>query len=136
MMDTGERSRYFQELTLNLRYEGFAVKPETVDGLLPVELDGRPLCRVAETGGVRYWKKDVTGDFRSKAKGMVLMAWSWRAILRALVPNLSLGSGYKTGPHCGRDITMTVSMAIPPPSRTSSSAPGLFRAAPFLSWSS
>ena len=72
MVDTGERSRYFQELTLNLRHEGFTVKPETAEGLLPVELDGRPLCRVAETGDVRYWKRDVTGDDRDKAKGRVV----------------------------------------------------------------
>lgn len=71
MVDTEERSRYFQELAFNLRYEGFTVKPETKDGLLPMELDGRPLCRVAETGGVRYWKKDVLGDDRDKAKGRV-----------------------------------------------------------------
>lgn len=72
MVDTGERSRYVQELAFNLRYEGFTVKPETAEGLLPVELDGRPLCRVAETGDVRYWKRDVTGDDRDKAKGRVV----------------------------------------------------------------
>ncbi len=72
MMDTGERSRYFQELTLNLRHEGLSVKPETKEGVLPVELDGRPLCRVAETGDVRYWKRDVLGDDRDKAKDRVV----------------------------------------------------------------
>ncbi|USF28478.1 hypothetical protein N510_003440 [Firmicutes bacterium ASF500] len=43
-MNVEEKSRYFQELTLNLQHEGFAVKPETEEGLLPVELDGQHLC--------------------------------------------------------------------------------------------
>ena len=58
---------YFRELALNLRREGFTVKPETKDGLLPVELDGQRLCCVTEAGGVRYWKEDVSGDSRSEA---------------------------------------------------------------------
>ena len=35
---------YFKELALNLQREGFTVKPETEDGLLPVELDGHRLA--------------------------------------------------------------------------------------------
>ncbi len=34
-------SKYFRELTLNLQHVGFVVKPETDEGLLPVELDGQ-----------------------------------------------------------------------------------------------
>ena len=43
-MNTDERNRYFQELSRNLRHEGLIVKPETEEGLLPVELDGQRLC--------------------------------------------------------------------------------------------
>ena len=66
-MNTEAKNRYFQELTLNLQHEGFAVKSETEDGLLPVELDGRRLCLALDTGAVRYWKEDVANDARSAA---------------------------------------------------------------------
>ena len=51
-MNAEEKNRYFQELTLNLQHEGFAVKPETEEGLLPVELDGQRLCRALDSGAV------------------------------------------------------------------------------------
>lgn len=70
-MSAEGRSRCFQELADNLRYEGFTVKPETADGLLPVELDGRLLCHVTEAGGVQYRKRDVLGSDRDKAKDRV-----------------------------------------------------------------
>lgn len=66
-MNTDEKNRYFQELSRNLRYEGLTVKPETEEGLLPVELDGQRLCLVLETGVVRYWKEDAADDRRSAA---------------------------------------------------------------------
>lgn len=64
-MSTEEKSRYFRELAINLQHEGFTVKPETEDGLLPVELDGQRLCLALDTGGVRYWKEDAPDDHRS-----------------------------------------------------------------------
>ena len=60
-------SNYFRELTLNLQHAGFVVKPETDDGLLPVELDGQRLCLALDTGTVRYWREDVADDYRSAA---------------------------------------------------------------------
>ena len=66
-MNAEERNRYFQELALNLRHEGFTVEPETEEGLLPVALDGQRLCCAAEAGEIRYWKADVAGDARSAA---------------------------------------------------------------------
>ena len=66
-MNTEEKSRYFQELTLNLQHEGFAVNPETEEGLLPVELDGQLLCLALDTGSVRYWREDAADDHRSAA---------------------------------------------------------------------
>ncbi len=65
-MTTEEKSRYFQELTLDLQHEGFTAGVEA-DGLLPVDLDGRHLCRVTADGEVRYLKEDVAGDGRSAA---------------------------------------------------------------------
>lgn len=60
-------SKYFRELTLNIQHAGFVVKPETDDGLLPVELDGQRLCLALDTGTVRYWREDVADDYRSAA---------------------------------------------------------------------
>ena len=60
-------SNYFRELTLNLQHAGFVVKPETDEGLLPVELDGQRLCLALDTGTVRYWREDVADDYRSAA---------------------------------------------------------------------
>lgn len=70
-MSTEERNRYFQELSRNLRHEGLTVKPETEEGLLPVELDGQRLCLVLDTGAVRYWKEDAADDYRSAALNRV-----------------------------------------------------------------
>ena len=70
-MSTDERNRYFQELSRNLRHEGLIVKPETEEGLLPVELDGQRLCLALDTGAVRYWKEDVADDYRSAALNRV-----------------------------------------------------------------
>lgn len=65
------KSRYFQELTLNLRHEGFTVRPEEED-LLPVELNDQRLCQVTGTGEVRYRKEDVAGGIRNEALDKVI----------------------------------------------------------------
>ena len=61
-----QRNHYFRELTINLRHEGFAAGPEE-DNLLPVEQDGQPLCLIMDSGGVRYWEKDVVGGSSREA---------------------------------------------------------------------
>ena len=61
-----QKSRYFEEVTRNLQVEWFDVLPEQ-DGLLPVELDGQPLCRILDSGTVRYWEKDIGSDSRREA---------------------------------------------------------------------
>ena len=66
-MNAEAKNRCFQELTLNLRHEGFVVKTETEEGLLPVELDGQCLCLALDTGAVRYWREDAVDDPRSTA---------------------------------------------------------------------
>ena len=71
-MNAEEKSRYFQELTLNLQREGFAVKPETEEGLLPVELDGQRLCLARASGAVRYRREDAADEHRSAALDSVI----------------------------------------------------------------
>ncbi len=70
-MTVEEKSRYFKELALNLWHERFTVGPED-DGLLPVELEGQPLCRSMEDGGVQYLKSDVASDSRGEALEKVI----------------------------------------------------------------
>ena len=67
-----EQKGFFSELARNLRYAGFTVKAETEEGLLPVELDGQPLCLALDTGTVRYWKENVAGDVRNRALDKVV----------------------------------------------------------------
>ena len=71
-MNAEEKNRYFQELTLNLQHEGFAVKPETEEGLLPVELDGQRLCLARASGAVRYRREDAADEHRSAALDSVI----------------------------------------------------------------
>ena len=71
-MNAEEKTRYFQELTLNLQREGFAVKPETEEGLLPVELDGQHLCLARASGAVRYRREDAADEHRSTALDSVI----------------------------------------------------------------
>ena len=66
-MNADEKNRYFQELSCNLRHEGLTVKPETEEGLLPVELDGQRLCLALDTGAIRYWREDAANERRSAA---------------------------------------------------------------------
>lgn len=65
-MNAEEKNRYFVELAYNLQHEGFAAGPEE-NGLLPVALDNQRLCLAVESGGVRYWKEDVSSDSRQEA---------------------------------------------------------------------
>ena len=64
-------SKYFRELTLNLRRAGFTVGPEA-DNLLPVELDGKRLCVATEGGSIRYRKEDVASEARTEALDKVI----------------------------------------------------------------
>ena len=60
------REQYFEELRIALRREEFSVLPEQ-GGLLPVEWDGAPLCRVTEGAGVRYAQEDTATVEREQA---------------------------------------------------------------------
>ena len=61
-----DRQQFFRELCTVLGREGFTTQPEQ-DDLLPVEWDSRPLCRITEGGGVRYWQEDVATSERDHA---------------------------------------------------------------------
>ena len=56
---------YFEELSYALRRRELLPRPLEEDGLLPVEWNGRILCRVTESGAVRY---DPTWVDTSRAK--------------------------------------------------------------------
>ena len=57
---------FFQELRRVLQREGFTTQA-VQDGLLPVEWDGHPLCRITEGGGVRYWQENIANLEREQA---------------------------------------------------------------------
>lgn len=85
---------YFQELTNNLQREEFTVYPAE-DGLLPVEWDGCPLCRITSNGGVRYQKEDAAGEDWSRALDRataITKATSEYMRLMESAPPLSAGS--------------------------------------------
>ena len=48
------KETYFEELSYALRRRELLPRPVEEDGLLPVEWNGRILCRVTESGVVRY----------------------------------------------------------------------------------
>lgn len=65
-MTAEEKNRYFKELALNLRQEGFTAD-QTEEELLSVALDGRQLCLATDSGGVRYWREHIDSEARSAA---------------------------------------------------------------------
>ena len=48
------KETYFEELSFALRRRELLPRPVEEDGLLPVEWNGRALCRVTERGAARY----------------------------------------------------------------------------------
>lgn len=68
-MDSTQHT-YFEELGIVLRKVGYTVHPEE-DGLLPIEWNDRPLCRIAESGGIRYRQGDLADPDAEQALGKV-----------------------------------------------------------------
>ena len=66
---------YFTELTHNLERAGFTISPEGND-ILPVELDGQPLCWATETGGIRWQGPDTADDRRTFLDTVIAIARS------------------------------------------------------------
>ena len=61
---------YFKELGIALSRSGFTPLPEQ-DVFLPVEYEGRPLCRVDAEGSVFYHQDDVNALERESARRKV-----------------------------------------------------------------
>lgn len=56
--DSKNRTDFFTEIGIALRQNGFDA-PLPTDGLMPVYLDGLPLCQIAGNCGIRYRKIDL-----------------------------------------------------------------------------
>lgn len=61
---------YFAELKLALQKAGCTVQP-VEDSLLPIEWNGRRLCQVTESGGIRFRTDDITAPEAEMARGRV-----------------------------------------------------------------
>lgn len=59
--DEDRRKRYFAELTIAMKREGLEMMPPE-DGLLPVLLDGQPICQISGGGSVRYRPEDMVAE--------------------------------------------------------------------------
>lgn len=57
-MDRALQSNYYKELMIRIQQAGYTARYEQ-DGLLSVELDGHPLCRITGGGSIRYRQEDV-----------------------------------------------------------------------------
>ena len=56
--DSKNRTDFFTEIGIALRRDGYDTSVPD-NGLLPVLADGLPLCRISETGSVRYRDADI-----------------------------------------------------------------------------
>ena len=52
------RDRFYKEVSIHLTREGFSVL-EQRDGLLPIEWNGAPLCRITAGGGAQFRREDL-----------------------------------------------------------------------------
>ena len=64
--DSKNRTDFFMEIGIALRRNGFDAPPPT-DGLMPIFLDGLPLCRITDNGAVRYRESDLGNAEREDA---------------------------------------------------------------------
>lgn len=59
-------AEYFSEISIALRRAGYEIHA-TEEGLLPVLLDGLPLCQISDNGSVRYRDADIGSAEREDA---------------------------------------------------------------------
>ena len=52
------RDRFYKEVSIHLTREGFSVL-EQRDGLLPIEWNRIPLCRITAGGGAQFRREDL-----------------------------------------------------------------------------
>ena len=76
---------FFQELRRVLQREGFTTQA-VQDGLLPVEWDGHPLCRITEGGGIRYRQEDVATLEREQATHLAGTVREYMTLLEQAPP--------------------------------------------------
>ncbi len=71
--DSRNRTDFFTEIGIALRRDGYVTSVPD-NGLLPVSADGLPLCRIRETGSVRYRDADIGSAERETALRKVVQA--------------------------------------------------------------
>jgi len=64
--DSKNRTDFFTEIGIALRRDGYDTSVPD-NGLLPVLVDRLPLCRISETGSVRYRDADIGSAERENA---------------------------------------------------------------------
>lgn len=74
---------YYTELTHNLQHAGFTVCPKE-SSRLPIELDGQPLCRATENGGIRWQGSDASDDRRAALDRVIDIAKSTYEYMRQI----------------------------------------------------
>ena len=52
------RDRFYSEIGIHLAREGFSVQ-EQQNGLLPIEWNGAPICRITAGGGAQFRSEDL-----------------------------------------------------------------------------
>nr|WP_326184153.1 hypothetical protein [uncultured Oscillibacter sp.] len=99
-MEGSMKTGYFSELAICFRQAGFTVLPEE-DGILPIVWNGKPLCRITESGGIRYRQEDMvdrdTEQALDRAAGVASVTKEYMALM-AEAPDLKadgLGENYK-----------------------------------------
>lgn len=65
-IDENQKNRYFTGLAIALKREGLETMP-LEDGLLPVLLDGHPICQISGGGSVRYRPEDMVAEHLERA---------------------------------------------------------------------
>jgi len=68
--DSNNRTDFFTEIGFALRRNGFDSPPPT-DGFMPVFLDGLPLCRITDSGAVRYRESDLGKEWIKHASDTI-----------------------------------------------------------------
>ena len=119
------KETYFEELSCALRRRELLPRPVEEDGLLPVEWNGRVLCRVTEAAGtiMKYMKLlETAPPLKAESLADGYRALCGREGRRCWGPNLSPGPGTMTEEASAT--ATTTWRTTKPPRRTSPSAPG------------
>ncbi len=83
------RDRFYKEVSIHLTREGLSVL-EQRDGLLPIEWNGAPLCRVTAGGGVQFRREDLepegAGDAFQQATEMASTIAEYMSLMENAPP--------------------------------------------------